>query len=91
MNTDKTNVAKEALTRELEHHIEKLCDLLIEDITCIKNNAYVNVENFKYMTLLGEALEEISSGVEKTLEYAASITVAEKIIKTTLNSSFTFE
>lgn len=91
MNTQEANLVKEALTRDLEHHIEELCDILIKDINKIKDTAHVTVDNFSLMTYMGESLEMLCDGTESIIAYLAKLKVAEKLISASSDISFKIE
>jgi len=91
MNKRELKVTKEALTRELEHHIEELCSVIIKDVTIIQNNNNITLENFEIMTHLGEALESVCDGTEQIIKFLLKIRLTEKMMQPTKEISFDYE
>lgn len=82
MNAQELEATREGLTRELEHHIEELCDIITKDIEYIKNSSNVTVENFEIMTHVGEAVEEICSSIGHITSFLIKAKVVMAAIKT---------
>lgn len=80
MNNQTDNVEREALTRQLEHHLEHLCSSLAKDVNDINNTLNVTQDNFEYMTYVGDSLETLQAGVTYIKEYLLTIRTAEKMI-----------
>ena len=73
-------VEKEALQRQLEIHLNELCDDIVKDINIISDCLDVTSENFTCMSYVGESLESLKSAVLIIAEYILTIKTAEKML-----------
>ena len=73
-------VEKEALQRQLEIHLNELCDDVTKDINIISSYLDVTSENFTCMTYVGESLESLKSAALLIMEYILTVKTAEKMI-----------
>ena len=71
---------RDALQRQLEHHIEELCFDISKDIIIINDSVNVTQDNFACMTHVGESLETLHSAVITIMEYILTVKTAEKMI-----------
>ena len=84
MNKQITNVEREALVRQLEHHLEHLCIKIFKDLNEINDIINVTQDNFEYMTYVGDSLEALQTSTAYVKEYLLTIKTAEKMIDTLL-------
>lgn len=91
MNEKELKITREALTRELEHHIEELCNVIIKDITTIQTSNNITLDNFEVMTHIAEALESVCDGTEQIIKFLLKIKITEKMMQPTKEISFDYE
>ena len=75
-----TDVERDALQRELEHHIEKLCADITKDISIINDSVNITRDNFSCMTYVAESLESLQDAVVVIMEYIVTVKTAEKML-----------
>ena len=80
-----TDIEREALQRQLEHHLEDLCQDISKDIIFINDHINVTRDNFTCMTYVGESLEALHTNITILMEYIVSVRTVEKLI---INQSF---
>ena len=88
---DSTSSEKEALQRQLEHHLDDLCDDITKNIKIISEHTHVTEDNFECMTYVGESLESLQSAVFMVMEYIASVKTTEKLINKLLSPNIKIE
>lgn len=88
MKTESTAVVKEALIRELERHIETVCKNIAQDIVKIDELTCVTQDNFEYMSIAGESLENLQSSCAYIKEYLLTVKTAEKLFDKLIPISF---
>lgn len=74
------NVEKDALQRQLEHHLDELCHDINKDMSIISEHLDVTQDNFTCMTYVGESLESLHSAVIVIMEYIQAVKTTEKMI-----------
>ncbi len=79
MNSNISTPEREALTRELEHHIDTVCEKIIKNINSINNSINVTEDNFVNMTYIGEVLEDVLSVTNTAVETLIASKLLEKM------------
>lgn len=71
-------LAKEALTRELEHTIDSVSENIINKLNKITNNSHVTIDNFYSMTYILDSLESIEETIDVVILTLAAIKMNDK-------------
>lgn len=80
MNNSTTKLEKEALMRQLEHHIDDVCESIIKTVTYIHENNHITQTNFVEMSHMGESLEFTLESCSHIKLFLTSIRTAETLL-----------